>query len=116
MKRLLLALWLVFSITTAGFASPYNLPTLGSPTALSPAQQKKLGRDFMRAVRQEVPLIHDPVINDYINSIGYQLASHSSAPTEQFHFFVVNSDTINAFSGPDGYIGIDSALILSTQN
>ena len=115
MKQIRLLLLLI-SLLLGSLSYGYNLPTLGSPSALSPAQQKKLAREFMQAVRQEVPLVNDALVNNYVRSLGYKLASHSGAVGQRFHFFIVQSNIINAFSGPGGNIGIDSGLILSTQN
>ena len=52
--------------------------------------------------------------NQYINRLGKKLAwaGQIKAPD----FFLVKSREINAFAGPGGHIGINSQLILTTQN
>ena len=41
--------------------------------------------------------------------------TNSDSPTQTFHFFVVDDPAINAFAGPGGYIGVNSGLILVTE-
>lgn len=75
-----------------------------------------MGKQFMATVRQQLPLVSDPVINNYITQLGQHLVSFSSKPGLSFHFFIVNDTEINAFAGPGGYIGINSGLILTAKS
>ena len=70
----------------------------------------------MRNVRSALPMVTDPIVEEYVQNLGYRLASHSSNYYRNFHFFVVDSTQINAFAGPGGYIGINSGLILAAQS
>ncbi|MDD4914846.1 MAG: M48 family metalloprotease [Methylococcales bacterium] len=94
-----------------------QLPDMGdsSGTLLSPDQEKELGESFFRNLHAETTINADPEIQQYIESIGHQLASHSLSPSSPFHFFVVMDPNINAFAGPGGYIGVNSGLILLTE-
>ena len=95
-----------------------ELPTLGnhSYTVLSQQEEAKLGLAFMAAVQRQVPLVNDPLIDNYIQGLGDKLASHTGNNKARFHFFIVKDSSINAFSGPGGYIGVNAGLILTTQN
>jgi len=95
-----------------------KLPNLGNPSrrTLPAHQEQKLGKKMMLALKLSMPLVQDPIVNDYIYHLGYQLVSHSTIPSHPFHFFVVRSSTSNAFSLPWGYIGINSGLILKMQS
>lgn len=73
------------------------------------------GQEFFKMVQQRLPLVADPIINDYIENLGYRLVSYSDAPSHPFHFFVVQQDIINAFAGPGGYVGVFGGLINETQ-
>jgi len=97
--------------------SYYNrLPELGdsSQTVMTTLQERELGKKFFKMVKRALPLEQDAIINDYIQNLGYQLVAYSPRPSVNFKFFVVSSPEINAFAGPDGYIGINSGLILRT--
>ncbi|MCW8922872.1 MAG: M48 family metalloprotease [Gammaproteobacteria bacterium] len=95
-----------------------ELPELGDPTlkSFSTEEEKKLGLMFFRTLKNNLAFIDDPQLNHYIKNLGKKLASHSDAAGKDFKFFIINSDTINAFAGPDAYIGINSGLFLEASN
>ncbi len=95
-----------------------DLPDIGSASGalFTPAQEKKLGKTFMRYIRATQDVILDPVMDDYINQLGNKLVENSNGKGSRFHFFLVNSPQINAYAGPGGYIGIYTGLVLTTQS
>jgi len=95
-----------------------GLPSLGdaSQSAFSPQQQRQLGNEIMREIRNSRHYDDDPELTDYINHLGYRLVAHSPENTAHYHFFIVNDNTINAFALPGGYIGVHTGLILATQS
>ena len=99
-------------------AQQIDLPELGSPSDryLTPTGEKKLGREFMLSVRKSADVLDDPLITEYVQDMGYRLLKQSDAAGEEFHFFILDEPSINAFAGPGGYIGIHSGLILATQS
>ena len=101
------------SVSTAG---DIVLPDMGDSTGtlISPAQEKILGESFFRSIRSQLNISYDPDVQNYIQSIGQTLVANSDNPTQPFYFFVVESDDINAFAGPGGYIGINSGLLMSS--
>jgi predicted Zn-dependent protease len=125
MKSLRPALTLTLCI--ALYASPLRaadearlteLPALGDSASaiLSPEQERVLGEEFMRNVRTHLPLIEDPEVELWLQSLGFRLAASSDAPEQSYRFFIVRDGTINAFAGPGGHIGANSGLILSARS
>ncbi len=100
------------------YAGNTNLPDLGdeSIAVISPAQERKLGEDLMRQAHRTLAFMNDPEINEYIQSLGQRLVSHSDNPRQDFRFFVISNPTINAFAVPGGFIGVHTGLILATEN
>lgn len=98
-------------------ADDLNLPDINDPSSsvFSPALDQRIGRAFMRRLRQEAPLIQDPEISAYLRTIGYQLVAQSNEPGRSFEFFLIDNPQINAFAGPGGHIGVHSGLWLTTQ-
>ena len=95
------------------------LPDMGSSTnKILPLNiEQQLGDYYMRILRQQLPIIDDPQIREYINELGFRLvASNDDAKNRQFYFFVVNDPSVNAFAMPGGYIGINTGLIQSAEN
>ncbi len=95
-----------------------SLPDMGSTaaSALSPVEERKLGDAFMRNIRQNVKLVDDPLIEDYISSLGNLLVGFAGYHPFDFSFFIVDDPRINAFAGPGGYIGVNSGLILNSES
>jgi predicted Zn-dependent protease len=61
-------------------------------------------------------VVDDPLLDDYINNLGFRLVANSAKPKDHFAFFIAKDPVINAFSAPGGYIGIDSGLLVITRN
>lgn len=95
-----------------------ELPDIGDSAGnlLSVEQEKRLGKEFMINIRQNLKLVDDPVSNEYIQSLGHKLASQIDTRGQSFEFFIVDDPNINAFAGPAGYIGIHTGLIKATDS
>lgn len=95
-----------------------DLPKLGDPThkELSPQQETIMGKKFFQSIKNNVPMIDDLIANDYLNSLGQSLVSHSDQAGRQFKFFLLKIPTINAFAGPDAYIGVNSGLVINAKD
>lgn len=105
-------------IAAAPIASASDLPDIGdtSGTLLSPEQERQIGAAAMRDLRRSLAIIDDPIINEYIQSLGYRLVANSDSQQRQFTFFVVNDPSVNAFAAPGGFIGLNTGLILITES
>lgn len=114
MKNLMLILLALSSLTCRAD----GLPDLGdvSQATISPQQERQIGEQSMIEIRADKSYLDDAEINDYLNQIGYRLASNSSDPGLGFEFFAINDNVINAFSLPGGFIGVNTGLILITQS
>jgi len=94
-----------------------TLPDLGevSQSVFSAQTERKVGEAIMRDIRLDPAYLDDPEITDYLNDLGYRLASHSGNNRQEFEFFLIKDNTLNAFALPGGYIGVHTGLILATQ-
>jgi len=94
-----------------------ELPDMGdsSGTLITPEEEKEFGEAFFRSLHSQITINQDAEIQQYIESVGQRLVANSDAPSQPFHFFVVMENDINAFAGPGGYIGVNSGLILTTE-
>lgn len=94
-----------------------DLPEIGDSTStlMTGKEEMELGAAFYRSLHAKVSISKDPEIHDYIQSLGNRLTINSDNPAQPFTFFVVEDPVINAFAGPGGYIGVNSGLILLTE-
>lgn len=112
-----IALCMLPAIPRAIEIEKMQLPEMGDSAGalISPFEEKEFGASFFRTLHSQADISQDLEIQQYIQSIGRQLAAHSDTPSSPFYFFVVMDPNINAFAGPGGYIGINSGLILLTE-
>jgi len=116
--NLLLALTVTLATAAPLHADPVNLPDIGDPSGstITPQQERQLGESLVRRMRQEHLVVDDPLLADYIDSLGYKLAANADPQPNPFTFFIVKSPEINAFAAPGGFIAVNYGLILTTQS
>lgn len=114
MYRWLITLFLLLPLQGA---AETRLPDLGSARAspLSEEQEYRLGRAWLRQLRGQVPLLEDPLVQEYVEGLVYRLASHSALREPDLAIVVVNNRAINAFAVPGGVVGLNAGLFLNAE-
>jgi beta-barrel assembly-enhancing protease len=74
----------------------------------------KMGKQYSQMVDSSSKLISDPVVTEYVNRLGQNLVRNSDAQVP-FTFKIIDSDVINAFSLPGGFVYINSGTILAAD-
>ena len=99
-------------------AADDNLPVLGDPTAalMSADQEYRLGRAWLRGLRGQTSIMSDPMVQEYVESLVYRLASYSDLKEPNLDIVVINSRQINAFAVPGGVIGLNAGLFLNADS
>ncbi len=86
----------------------------------SPADDVKLGQDAARQIEQQLPIMRDPQVNDYLNRIGQRLVENIPRefrhPEFRYTFTGVNVREINAFALPGGPMFINRGMIEKARN
>ncbi len=59
---------------------------------------------------------NDPEALEYVNLLGQTLALQSGRPELKFTFSILNSDQINAFAAPGGFIFVTKGLLRTVRN
>ena len=88
---------------------------LGNAGSMGTAQEQQEGLALLRQLRARRPMIEDPELADWINTLGQRLASRSPH-RGKLHFLLEKNNVINAYTLTGGVIVINSGLILSTQS
>lgn len=73
--------------------------------------QVRMGQEFARQVEQSSHLITDPVVNEYVNRLGQNLARNSDTHLP-FTIKVLDIDVPNAFALPGGYMFVNAGTLL----
>jgi beta-barrel assembly-enhancing protease len=70
-----------------------------------------LGSQLARQVERSTKFIDDPRVNEYVNRIGQDVVRNSDARLP-FTFKVIDSDEVDAFALPGGFLYVNRGLIL----
>ncbi len=73
-----------------------------------------IGRRLAADVDRQGKFIEDPVITEYVNRVGQNLALHSDAKIP-FTIKVLDSDDVNAFALPGGFLYVNKGAILAAD-
>ncbi|HXA86440.1 MAG TPA: M48 family metallopeptidase, partial [Candidatus Dormibacteraeota bacterium] len=77
--------------------------------------QVKMGQEFARQVEQTSHLITDPLVNEYVNRVGQNLARNSDTRLP-FTIKVLDVEEPNAFALPGGYMFVNAGTILMADD
>ena len=83
-----------------------NVVTTMAP-ALIPISEKEeiaIGRDIAANVAGRYGVVEDYGLTRYVNLVGNTVARKSDRPNLNYHFAVLDTDIVNAFACPGGYI------------
>ena len=80
-------------------------------TFVSEKGEVEEGRRAHEQIIRIYGVYEDQALQDYVNGIGQRLAKLSHRPELQFHFTVIDSDEINAFAIPGGYVYITRGIL-----
>jgi len=105
-------------VGAGGAGAQVKLPDFGdaSEAELSPAEERALGEAFMRAIRARLAVVDDPLVEQYVQSLGYRLVASTDRLDLGFTFFVVEDESLNAFAAPGGFVGMNAGLIVATRS
>jgi predicted Zn-dependent protease len=73
-------------------------------------KEMALGQQLAREVTRQSKILDDPIISEYVNRVGQNLARNSDAKVP-FTFQVIDGDEVNAFALPGGYVFVYTGLI-----
>lgn len=90
-----------------------GIPLVGD---LSDADEQALGRETAGRLLAANPLVNNDSLQRYVNMVGTYIAQQSRRPGLAWNFCVIESDDINAFAMPGGYIALTSGMYRTLQN
>ena len=107
---------LALSIATPAAAQFGNLGSkIGKATSIvekvqdlkfTEAEEVQLGTDISARLRDKYGVVQDVAIHKYVSLVGSVLASQSTRPQLKWTFIVLDTDGINAFAAPGGFVHI----------
>ncbi|HEX5073722.1 MAG TPA: M48 family metalloprotease [Gemmatimonadaceae bacterium] len=88
-------------------------PVTGKPelALVSEQQEIQMGQQGAQQVAQEVGLVKDQALQNYVQSVGAAIAAKSERPNLPWTFRAVDDPSPNAFALPGGYIFVTRGLL-----
>jgi predicted Zn-dependent protease len=109
MKSLFLRSWVLILLISGSFlflSGCSRNPVTGKKelTLMSESQEKSLGLEYDPQIQAEYGMYPDSSWQRYLREKGEAMAKISHRPKLPFQFRVIDSDVVNAFAVPGGYI------------
>jgi len=82
----------------------------------SAEEERQIGAQIVGNLLGVAPLVNDDRLQRYVNLVGRWVAAQSERPDINWRFGVIDSDDINAFAAPGGYILVTKGLYQRLKN
>lgn len=80
------------------------------------AEEQQMGVHVSGMLRQKYGVAQDPAVHKYVALVGTVLAQASSRPSLPWTFIVLDTDGVNAFAAPGGFIHITRGALALIEN
>jgi predicted Zn-dependent protease len=99
-------------------AADYALPDIGTAgvQGLTVERERQIGEYFLRQARGALPVAGDPVMNEYLTSIGSRLVMAARDVRFPFTFLVVVNPELNAAAFLGGVVQVNTGLFHYAEN
>lgn len=82
----------------------------------TPEQEQAIGSAASAVILGGVKPLDNAALQDYVNKVGFWVASQSERAALPWRFVVLDSDAVDAFAAPGGYVFVTRGLLLSLHN
>ena len=82
----------------------------------SPEEENRIGKQISGNLLGAVPLVRDDGLQRYVNLVGNWVALQTGRKNTTWHFGVLDTEDINAFAAPGGYVFLTKGLYRRLNN
>ncbi len=107
MRRALSFVALGLAVVAGCVLAPREKPSL----AENIEREKQITADIHRQIRDNAPLVSDPVLLDYLYEIGQRIVAVTEPQPFIYRFSLIEDDTLNAFTIGGGYVYIHTGTL-----
>ncbi len=79
-------------------------------------EEVRFGREVAARVIARYGLYDNPKLMKYVNLVGHVISRTTNRPELEFHFAVLNTDEINAYAAPGGYVFVTRGALLRMRD
>ena len=83
---------------------------------MSEAEEQQLGAAVSEKVRTRYGVVQDADVHRYVALVGTALTQISTKPNFPWAFIVLDTDAVNAFAAPGGYVHITRGALALIQD
>jgi predicted Zn-dependent protease len=80
------------------------------------AEERQLGAEVSAKLRERYGVVQDPAIHKYVTLTGATVAANSSLSNLPWTFIVLDTDGVNAFAAPGGFVHITRGALGLIRN
>jgi predicted Zn-dependent protease len=80
------------------------------------AEEVQLGQNVSTMLRKKYGVAQDPAVHKYVALVGTVLAQASTRPNLKWTFIVLDTDGVNAFAAPGGFIHVTRGALALMHN
>lgn len=80
------------------------------------AEEVRFGREVAARIIGRYGLYENPQIVKYVNLVGHVLSQSTNRPEIEIRFAILNTDEINAYAAPGGYIFVTRGALLKMRD
>jgi predicted Zn-dependent protease len=109
---------LLFLALFAGLQLHAEEPTSSKAfyNTFSDQEEMAMGRQAAEEAEKQRPILNAPPLSAYLRDVGQKVAQASRRPQLPYVFKIVNSNSVNAFSLPGGYVYVNRGILDFVQN
>src|SRR5438093_2661715 len=83
---------------------------------ISAEEERKIGEEVSAKIRQRFGVVQDPAVHKYVTLVGTLLARQSERPALAWTFIVLDTDGVNAFASPGGFVHVTRGALGLIRN
>jgi predicted Zn-dependent protease len=113
-----------YAVTATAILALASTPLMGADRTplkpgwnmFSPQQDVEVGQQAAREAEQQLQLLNDARVDQYLNNLGRSLAAYAPGERFSYQFKCVNDRAINAFALPGGFVYVNRGAIEAADN
>jgi beta-barrel assembly-enhancing protease len=83
---------------------------------ISDEEEHKIGESISAKIRLRFGVVQDPAVHKYVTLVGTVMAQQSERPALPWTFIVLDTDGVNAFASPGGFVHITRGALGLVKN
>jgi len=84
--------------------------------SMTDAEEQELGKNVSEKIRARYGVVQDANAHKYVSLVGLALAQSSTRPALPWTFIILDTDGVNAFAAPGGYIHVTKGALALAKN